>query len=109
MKHIRKFNDNPERKRTELELHCIQLFKKMGEPIDEEYYQNTHILSEFIDGYSRKRNGKYSYASPKNYEEDAKLIENFLRIATKDKEGNYEYSANDFDNYIKPALEQFGL
>ena len=104
--------------RTELELHCLHYFKSIKEPITDKdlatYYATTHILEQYVDGYKRvdESDGRYVYADSsddESYDNDAKLIEDFIRIAKSDIEGSYEYNYTEYEDIIEKALAKFGL
>lgn len=90
-------------KRTELELHFIQLMQEIGEPFDEQTLEQPgHLIEEFRDGYRNED----AYASN---DEEKELARKFVEIVTKDIDGQYEYRSDDFINIIKPAVLRFGL
>jgi len=100
--------------RTELENHLIQHFKNLkdgfldgldvdGPVRDSKGRTNSHLLQEHVDGYSDQRE-----AYTNNEPENEALMDDFLRYAVADIEGQFEYSVVAFERIIE-ALTTFGL
>jgi hypothetical protein len=87
---------------TELENHLIQHFSTTSEPWEQERDNvNVHRLEEFVHGYINQRS---SYVNPGQEQ----LMDDFLRIAKLDIDGQFEYNPDDCLRVIE-AIETFGL
>jgi hypothetical protein len=67
-------------------------------------YEDTHSLTEFVEGYENARKKGHPYES----EDQVELMDDFLKIAKKDIDGSYEYKAEGCERVIE-ALTTFGL
>ena len=90
-----------------LELFALQVFKSMGEPMEENDIQilkdrNSHVLSEFLEGYKTAPN---AYAET---EEDLELINEFIRIVENEIDHGQEATPEEL-NKVSKALNKFGL
>ena len=67
--------------------------------------ENEHCLTAFVDGYSDPDNREaYTGGEPEN----EKLMDEFLRIAKADIDGQWEYNIPEYEIVLK-ALTTFGL
>ena len=100
--------------RTELENHLIQHFRDSNDgfldgldvdgPVkDSEGRTNPHLLLEFVDGYTFQREVYTNHDS-----ENEELMDDFLKYAQADIDGQFEYSVKAFERIVE-ALTTFGL